>query len=328
MTWNYDNEVLASTPLIYWKFDEPSGTTVIDYSGNGYDAVYFGTDIIYGVQGINSDEADRGVYINSGVAKDAGVILNPVPDDWPTTDLTIEYVARNTANFSPDQGLRTLLSYATGSELNEIRQYPIGSGSTVGWTMFGTAANMNTGWNPTAVGGASPANTHQCVTWRNSDGRVQYFINGQRVGQAMVGGGNSIGVKGSFVIAQNQGIGGVEYPCATLMCGMAIYDRVLSNNEICNHATAALTSYYKTYSWPAPFILQDGDPESEIVSFATAEPIVPPGNFFQRVWDLDNLVWCYWTGVVTATPTPAQTTPPNSGNISDHQIVAIIPEQP
>lgn len=322
MTWDYAAEVIADNPLLYWKFNELAGPDVIDYSGNGHDGLYFGSDLVFGVPGINSDETDTGVQINSNAGDDAGAILNPVPAGWPTTDLTIEYIFRNMAAPTPDQTLRTLMSYATGSQLDEVRQSNVGS-TAPAWRMFGGLVNITT-VGSVFTGGY---NTHQVITWRNSDGRVQVWMNGALVGSNTIGATQSIGAGGSFVIGQNQSSvgGGFQYPPRFRICAFAVYPFVLSNNRIRTHASAALTSYYKAYSWPAPFLLQDGNPESEIVSFATAKPIVVPDNYFQRVWDNTNLVWCYYTGVLNPSPGPAETTPHNSGNIGDHQIVAILP---
>ena len=39
----YSTEVLADSPYAYWKFNEPSGTTATDSSGNGRNLTYNGT---------------------------------------------------------------------------------------------------------------------------------------------------------------------------------------------------------------------------------------------------------------------------------------------
>lgn len=41
----YANQVLSLSPLAYWKANETSGTTLLDYSGNGSNRTYVGQDL-------------------------------------------------------------------------------------------------------------------------------------------------------------------------------------------------------------------------------------------------------------------------------------------
>jgi len=41
----YDARVLAQNPLLYYKLNETSGTSAIDYSGNGYHGTYSGVTL-------------------------------------------------------------------------------------------------------------------------------------------------------------------------------------------------------------------------------------------------------------------------------------------
>jgi len=48
-------------------------------------------------------------------------------------------------------------------------------------------------------------------------------------------------------------------------------------------------------------------------------------KYFQRVYDIDNTQWCYYTKTsIDATPGTSETTPTNSGNITSASIVQIL----
>jgi len=59
-------------------------------------------------------------------------------------------------------------------------------------------------------------------------------------------------------------------------------------------------------------------------------PPVTPGSgltikYFQRVYDIDNTQWCYYTKTsIDATPGTSETTPTNSGNITSASVVQIL----
>jgi len=48
-------------------------------------------------------------------------------------------------------------------------------------------------------------------------------------------------------------------------------------------------------------------------------------KYYQRVYDIDNTQWCYYTKTsIDATPGISETTPTNSGNITSASIVQIL----
>jgi len=48
-------------------------------------------------------------------------------------------------------------------------------------------------------------------------------------------------------------------------------------------------------------------------------------KYFQRVWDIDNSQWCYYTKTsIDATPGTSDTQPTNSGNITSASVVQIL----
>lgn len=57
----YSPEVLADSPIGYWRLDETSGTTAYDSSGNGRNGTYSGTDYALGAIGAITGDPDRGL---------------------------------------------------------------------------------------------------------------------------------------------------------------------------------------------------------------------------------------------------------------------------
>jgi len=48
-------------------------------------------------------------------------------------------------------------------------------------------------------------------------------------------------------------------------------------------------------------------------------------EYFQRVWDIDNSQWCYYTQTaINASPGTSDTQPTNSGNITSASVVQIL----
>jgi len=48
-------------------------------------------------------------------------------------------------------------------------------------------------------------------------------------------------------------------------------------------------------------------------------------KYFQRVWDIDNSQWCYYTQTaINAAPGTSDTQPTNSGNITSASVVQIL----
>lgn len=59
---SYDSEVAADNPLVYWKCEELSGSTLLDSSGNGRDASILTSSVVYGIGGpIETDALSLGM---------------------------------------------------------------------------------------------------------------------------------------------------------------------------------------------------------------------------------------------------------------------------
>lgn len=62
----YASEVLADSPLVYWRLGEASGTTATDSSGNGLNGTYSGS-YTQGVTGLLTGDSDTAVTFTSGL---------------------------------------------------------------------------------------------------------------------------------------------------------------------------------------------------------------------------------------------------------------------
>lgn len=97
---SFESAIVNLLPAIYWKLDETSGTTAIDYSGNGQDGAYVGAYTL-------ADKAlvwgeNRCVTINPALASTGAVQADPVSFNAgsPTQDWTfgfwVGYMSSNT----------------------------------------------------------------------------------------------------------------------------------------------------------------------------------------------------------------------------------------
>lgn len=306
--WNYLTEVLADTPYLLWRCHESSGPTAADASGNGRDGTYFGTDITFGEDGIHSDESATIVRFNpSGSIYDAGISYSPVAAGFPSTDLTLEWVLRD-ATFG---STRTLWSYCDsgGVEPDTLRVVWSNFSSQVLFYVDGASVTFNVpnGWSKSSLG-----LQHFAITWRSSDGRAQFFINGQLMDTETVGLGFSIPAGGGLVIAQDQDslLGGyVTTDALSCTAGeFAVYDTVLPDARLRVHASAAMTRYIVTDEIP----LTLGSLGDDVAPFdIRADTTV----FTNRVWDTVAGGFVRWTGNA---PDPTGLSYPGPGTFGVH----------
>lgn len=66
----YLSEVLADAPIMYWRCGEASGTTLVDASGNGYDAALLGSYSL-GTAGLLTSDSDTAITFTNGRAQQA-----------------------------------------------------------------------------------------------------------------------------------------------------------------------------------------------------------------------------------------------------------------
>ena len=109
---SYAAEVLADAPLGYWRMGEPSGTTMVDSSGNGRNGTYAGSPVLGGT-GLIVGDVDTAVEFD-GTAKRAYVTapatwMQPTvitAECWIKPDvITGSHAIMNRANFDEAFGI-------------------------------------------------------------------------------------------------------------------------------------------------------------------------------------------------------------------------------
>lgn len=71
---SYSTEVLADSPLVYWKLDDTSGTTVVDSSGGSHNGVYVNTPTLNVAALINAGSAVTFASTSSQAIHEVGAI--------------------------------------------------------------------------------------------------------------------------------------------------------------------------------------------------------------------------------------------------------------
>ena len=205
-----------SGPVLYWPMDEGTGTTVADESGNSSDGT------VQGAAAWTEGRVDAGIDLTDSSTGD--YIIKASPASFPTTAISTSFWVRTT-----DSG-DALTSYATGT-------YHDGNM----WLIMNSAnVSVFRGQNSLPSGKAINDGVwhHVVVTWQNTDGMCQLYVDGRRVWQyAMPNSiGTSIASGGTLVVGQEQDSVGGGFEAYQSFEGdldeYRIYDRVLSAAEV------------------------------------------------------------------------------------------------
>ncbi len=205
-----------SGPVLYWPMDEGTGTTIADESGNSSDATMQGAAVWA------EGRVDMGIDLTDSSTGD--YIIKTSPASFPTTAISTSFWVRTT-----DSG-DALTSYATGT-YHDGNMWLIIDSSNVslyrGEHSIPSGKAINDGeWH------------HVVVTWRNTDGMCQLYVDGRRIWQyAMPNSiGTSIASGGTLIVGQEQDSVGGGFEASQSFEGdmdeYRIYDRVLSASEV------------------------------------------------------------------------------------------------
>lgn len=106
----YSDEVLADSPLLYYRFDETSGTTVTDSSGNSNDGTYYNSVTLNEPSLLASDNVSKAISLTAGtdyIGFPTGLVTGQ-------TSWTIELWA-NAPNKASGEGFSVFMGTNTGS---------------------------------------------------------------------------------------------------------------------------------------------------------------------------------------------------------------------
>jgi hypothetical protein len=160
---SYLSEVLADSPLFYYRFNELSGTAAADASGNGHNGTYQPSGITLGATGAtNTNDSGKAIlltdptsYMNTGV----NAAANP-----GTGDFTIEAWIKRTV---PD-----LIVSIVGKA-------PTGAGDKIALQLdnFGTLGLQLNNTTISGVGNVA-TNVYKHVVATRASGAVTLYVNG------------------------------------------------------------------------------------------------------------------------------------------------------
>lgn len=193
---SFESVILAHSPRLFLRFQETSGGTAVDDSGNGRDFTLMGT-ASFGAEGwVPSDSASGAAQVDGGAS--SGFIRNPTSVVNGLASWGIFLVIDG--NTGRQTSVSTWLSYYSASSASDIRVALNASGSIV-VTVRGTAAITSSlrPWRNQSI---------LYIGWNNAAGAVKLYQDGILVAQGTAGAGLTMGNNGSFVIGQRQGSAG------------------------------------------------------------------------------------------------------------------------
>lgn len=271
----YSTEVLADNPVAFWEFNETSGSTVADSSGNGYDGTVFGAGLDAAGPGslkaVEFDGIDDYIYIgtpsmlaretactyewwanpySSGTGDGGNMIYNA---DDKATGPTVNYGFRIRTETS-DNRPRMLTRLG-----NEDTWYPVLNAPTFSYD--GT-------WY------------HFVLTWDN--GTLRWYVNGE-LQEELTGSHPQMGTETATAsVVWLGGRPGVQELFHGKLAGIACYDTVLPATRIQAHYNTVDVSDPDP---PGP----DPDPTSKLLSLWTGNGQLRTQNGILRTYSLQNI---------------------------------------
>lgn len=227
----YSAEVLADSPLAYYRLGEASGTTLVDSSGNARNGTYSGTPT-FGTAGLLTGDTDTCVDFSGD---DYATVTSATWMNTPST-LTVEaWVVPDT--ITGDRIIASRTDWGLGP-----------SSSTRGWHLIIQGGQFNVGlrmtdstYHDAKVGPTLTVGTkyHVALVWDTAVGWVLY-INGASAASSAALVGKSLGNPGNAlrISRENYGVGFFD----GRIDEVAIYGTALSASRIAAHYTAGTSS--------------------------------------------------------------------------------------
>lgn len=239
-TSDYAQAVLQDKPSAYWRLDEPFGSTVIDFTGNGREA-NAGTGVTRGSAGATGD-GDSAVTL-SGTA--AGILSSSAVETAPDTFTTEAWFNTTTTTGgkligfgNATNGSSTLFDRHVYMDNTGKLRFGVQTGTTK--KVITSVKSYNNGaWHHVAAT-LSPAGT-------------QLYVDGELVGRDVTATSGMAGLVGQWVIGGDAMTGWSGASTSKFFKGLlddvAVYPTALGRTEIRSHVSAALRTPVTT---PAP----------------------------------------------------------------------------
>lgn len=214
---DYASTILADTPTAYWHLGEPSGTSAVDSSGNGYTGTYSGTY----TQGQPSILPNG--YGNSLLLAGAGYVVTPSTPGLAGISAPVSLEAWLYLTSIPGGNAVVIGISYIGPQLAI-------SSTTAGKLTFGYSGQVN----GTESSGAVTANTKtHVVATVSSSGAITYYINGVSAGTGTVAvyTGSGVGNIGRYMHLGNFYLSGSVQE-------VAVYNYALTPSQVLSHYNA------------------------------------------------------------------------------------------
>jgi hypothetical protein len=216
---DYIDEVLADSPLGYWRFEEAAGSAV-DSSGNGRDGTY--------MNGVTPGLFPGALSIGGkSAAFDGASSFVDLPGSWggaAMTELTLEAWVNPSDPVTGD--FQAILS---GHDPNSFAHFQLFSAGNMG-------VYADVGFVAAPIVSATPTDTWRHVVMTAKSGETKVYVNGTQVGATVTTAFTNIAESSNVDI----GIGHLGTRWFNgLLDEVAIYDSALSPDRIVAHYDAA-----------------------------------------------------------------------------------------
>lgn len=275
----YSSEVLADSPIAYYRLGESSGTTAVDSSGNGRDGTYVNTPTL-GTTGLLVGDSDTAITLASASSESVTCWSDDGALDGSLTTFTAE------AWINPTTVSGTPMIINRDGSTNRQFQFRLNAGK-VEFIRINGAGNSGTVTAASATTLSTGVTYHVAVVYNGTDIRI--YIDGSLDGTPPAATGVLVPVTRDVEIGARTG--------ALFFNGIidevALYDTALSSTRIAAHYTAGTTAPGQTGTF-------DVDLPVSVASFSGS--YVPPDE--TGTFDVDvPLSVPAFTGSYAAPPT-------------------------
>ena len=223
---SYSAEVLADSPVGYWRLAETSGTTAADSSGNALDGTYVNSPTLNQTGGLTGNAAvlfarASSQRVNLGTPSALNIIGQITleclykPTTFPTGS---DYHALITHGFGGNTGYGLYVLGNSGTPQLQVSSFGVNDNKTV-WTISGWSTGQ---WKHIAAG------------WDGTDWKI--FINGTQVSSTADAQGALTSTALCFIGANS--VPAAEGHADGTIDEVAIYNTWLGSTRIAAHAAA------------------------------------------------------------------------------------------
>ncbi len=230
-----DAEILADSPLAYWKLDETTGSELVDWSGNGYHGDY---DI--GTTGLSADVEIGGGGYSRGIVFDdgehAGFVRSPacIPDALP---IIVEFIAKPTDSAALSEGHAFRGGDGNASKVLNVKYFA----SIAGEKPYRWKLSINYGFlDGVALGAAiTDSDPHHIGLRRTASTRTAH-VDGVTVSAGSFGDSLASSVSGAYFGTAKRASGAYEFAYPGFLSSFAIFDADIGTTRINAHGQAAV----------------------------------------------------------------------------------------